>query len=87
METAYNGGEFFDDDDGPLGIFLESPKLSSQIEFDLKFFYEYEKWLFEFTIFNVTDEENWDLPNTGYALGSVVGRPDRNYQFGVTYKF
>ena len=84
MEVAYNGATI-----NSLGsdIVLDSPKLASQVEFDLKFFYEYEKWLFEFTIFNVTDEENWDLPNTGYALGSVVGRPDRNYQFGVTYNF
>ena len=84
MEVAYNGATI-----NSLGsdIVLDSPQLAAQVEFDLKFFYEYQKWLFEFTIFNVTDEENWDLPNTGYALGSVVGRPDRNYQFGVSYKF
>ncbi len=84
MEVAYDGATI-----NSLGtdIVLDSPQLSSQVEFDMKFFYEYENWLFELTVFNITDEENWDLPNTGYALGSVVGRPDRNYQFGVSYKF
>ncbi|RCL35366.1 MAG: hypothetical protein DBX01_02480 [Puniceicoccaceae bacterium] len=92
MQVAYNGGEYADKDDDdrrtvPTGVFLESPKLGAQYEIDLKLFYEYESWLFEFSIFNATDEDNWDLPNTGYALGSVVGRPERNYQIGVSYSF
>ena len=84
MEVAYDGATI-----NSLGqdLILESPTLSAQIELNLKFFYEYENWLLEFGIFNVTDEDNWDLPNTGYALGSVVGRPSRNYQIGATYKF
>ena len=84
MEVAYDGATITS-----LGndIVLDSPQLSAQVEFDVKVFYEYEKWLFEFAIFNVTDEENWDLPNTGYALGSVVGRPDRNYEFSARYTF
>ena len=84
MEVAYDGATITS-----LGeeLILESPQLSAQIELNLKLFYEYDKWLFEFGVFNVTDEDNWDLPNTGYALGSVVGRPSRNYQVGATYKF
>ena len=85
MEISYNGAEVTGNGFGT--DVLDTPKLSSQIEFDAKVFYEYNDWLFEFAIFNITDEENWDLPNTGYGLGSVVGRPDRNYEFSATYTF
>lgn len=79
MEVGYDGAEI----EG--GGTLNAPKLDAQVEFDAKIFYEYEKWRFEFAVFNLTDEENWDLPNTGYALGSVVGRPERSYEISVKY--
>ena len=81
MEAGYDGGAI--DNFGLTEI--SSAKLGAQVEFDAKIFYDYENWRFEFTVFNVTDEENWDLPNTGYANGSAVARAERSYEFSVKY--
>lgn len=84
MQVTYDGG-IVPGGDAAGTTLIDGPVLDAQIEFDAKIFYEYENWRFEFSVFNVTDEENWDLPNTGYSFGSIVGRPDRNYEFSVRY--
>lgn len=85
MEAGYDGALLAGDAAGRTTI--SSPKLDAQYEFDAKIFYEYENWRFEFAIFNVTDEENWDLPNTGYANGSAVARAERSYEFSARYSW
>lgn len=85
MEAGYDGAILTADAAGRTTI--SSPRLDTQYEIDAKIFYEYENWRFEFAIFNVTDEENWDLPNTGYANGSAVARPERSYEFSARYKW
>lgn len=85
MEAGYDGAIIIGDAAGQTEI--NSPRLGSQFEIDAKLFYEYENWRFEFSVFNVTDEENWDLPNTGYANGSAVARAERSYELSVRYKW
>jgi len=86
MEAGYDGA-LIDGGDAAGNTVVSSPKLGAQIEFDAKIFYEYENWRFEFAVFNLTDEENWDLPNTGYSNGSAVARPERNYELSVKYEW
>lgn len=85
MEAGYDGAELAGDAAGQTEI--SSPRLGSQFEIDAKIFYEYENWRVELAVFNVTDEENWDLPNTGYANGSAVARAERSYEISVRYKW
>ena len=84
MQAGYDGASITS-----LGtpLTLNTLQLDSQYEVDFKAFYEWNSWRFEFSVFNVTDEENWDLPNTGYALGSVVARPERSYELSARYTF
>ena len=85
MQVGYDGAQIVSNGFGATE--LDAPVLDWQYEVDAKIFYEYEDWRFEFAIFNLTDEDNWDLPNTGYALGSVVARPERSYEFSVRYSW
>ena len=71
MEAGYDGGQI-PGGDAAGKTEISSASLGAQYEIDAKIFYEYKKWRFEFAIFNLTDEENWDLPNTGYAIGSQL---------------
>lgn len=92
MEAGYNGGRIVDANGNPStdaagNEFIRSAKLGVQYEFDAKVFYEYENWRFELAVFNLTDEENWDLPNTGYANGSAVARAERSYEISVKYSW
>ena len=48
--------------------------LPFQHEIDMSAFYEYEDWEFKITAFNISDEENWDVNNSGYGNGSIVTR-------------
>ena len=66
-------------------IKANTARLGIQYEIDAKIFYEYKNWLFEFSAFNITQEENWDVNNSGYGNGSAVGRPDFNYEVSVKY--
>ncbi|WP_269525162.1 TonB-dependent receptor [Coraliomargarita parva] len=91
MNSGYEGYTFGVDTNGDYDddVFLEATSLRTdwQYEVDAKIFYEYENWRFEFSIFNVTDEENWDLPNSGYGNGSIVARPERSYEVSVKYSW
>lgn len=60
-------------------------RLPIQYEIDAKVFYEYEGWKVTLSAFNITDEENWDVNNSGYGNGSAVARPDTNYEVSVSY--
>lgn len=66
---------------------VNSVRIPWQHEIDLTVFYEYESWEFKATIFNVTDEENWDAPNAGYGNGSVVAREPTRIEGTITYTF
>ncbi|MEO0509817.1 MAG: TonB-dependent receptor plug domain-containing protein [Verrucomicrobiota bacterium] len=87
MEVGYDGAIIDGGGDAAGNTVVRSPKLDAQFEIDAKIFYEWENWRFEASVFNLTDEENWDLPNTGYANGSIVARPERSYEFSVRYSW
>jgi len=94
MEAGYDGAIIDSDStlpgnqpDAANYAVVSSPKLGAQIEVDAKIFYEWNSWRFEAAVFNLTDEENWDLPNTGYSNGSAVPRAERNFEFSVGYKW
>lgn len=90
MEAGYDGARItsfaFNDPVNPDPR-ISSATLPSQYEIDAKIFYEYKNWRFEFSVFNITDEDNWDLPNTGYANGSAVARAERSYEVSVKYSW
>ncbi len=71
----------------PYVLVANTPRFDIQFEVDAKIFYEHKGWRFEFSVFNVTDEENWDTNNSGYGNGSVVARAERNYEFSAAYKW
>jgi hypothetical protein len=70
---------------GSYDIEANTARLDMQFEIDAKIFYEYENWRFELSAFNITDEENWDVNNSGYGNGSAVARAPTNYEFSVRY--
>ncbi|MFP4540917.1 MAG: TonB-dependent receptor [Opitutales bacterium] len=71
----------------PYILEVSTVEVPWQYEVDLTFFYEYEDWEFKATIFNLTDEDNWDAPNAGYGNGSVVAREPIRIEGTVTYSF
>lgn len=95
MNSGYEGypitllGATTPTDGGAPGDPIEAntARLDIQYEIDAKIFYEYKNWLFEFSAFNITEEENWDVNNSGYGNGSAVGRPDFNYEVSVKYSW
>lgn len=66
---------------------VNSVQIPDQYEIDLTAFYEAESWEASVTVFNVTDELNWDAPNAGYGNGSVVLREPIRFEATFTYKF
>ena len=94
MNLGYEGFPitvFNPDPNGGLGenyqLIANTPEIPWQYEIDVTVFYTYKSWEFNVTVFNVTDEENWDAPNAGYGNGSVVAREPVRAEFGVTYNF
>ncbi len=91
MNTGYEGFDIFVFD--PTGntpgfsIPANTVEIPWQYELDLTVFYEYEQWEFKATVFNVTDEENWDVPNAGYGNGSVVAREPVRIEFTAVFNF
>lgn len=61
--------------------------IPNQHEIDVTAFYERGDWAFRATLFNATDEDNWDAPNAGYGNDSVVAREPVRVEFTATYKF
>jgi outer membrane receptor protein involved in Fe transport len=55
-------------------ITANTARLPFQYEVDLSGFYEYEDWMLKLALFNVTDEKNWDVNNSGYGNGSIVSK-------------
>ncbi|MDQ8187775.1 TonB-dependent receptor plug domain-containing protein [Pelagicoccus sp. SDUM812002] len=78
--TGANGGDDYI-------LTANTAVLGFQYEADLTFSYEYEDWDFKFTIFNVTDEENWDVNNSGYGNGSALPRQPARFEFSTKYSF
>ena len=91
MKLGYDGFDFFvfDPEDANGGYFIPSStaEIPWQYELDLTAFYTYEDWDFKVTVFNITDEENWDAPNAGYGNGSVVAREPLKVEGTVTWHF
>jgi outer membrane receptor for monomeric catechols len=90
MKAGYDGYEFevtnFSTGDS-YTLTTSTIETAWQYEIDAKIFYEYENWRFELSCFNLTDEENWDMPNSGYGNGSIVSRPERSYEVSVKYSW
>lgn len=78
---------FFDLGPGATFIEANTVRLDMQFEVDAKIFYEYEDWMFSLSAFNITNEENWDVNNSGYGNGSAVARPDTTFEFSVAYSW
>jgi hypothetical protein len=57
-----------------IPLVANTARLPFQYEVDTSIFYEFEDWMFKLTVFNITDEENWDVNNSGYGNGSIVSR-------------
>ncbi len=86
MKTGYDGFTFtFPDFLGIPGEFeANTVEIPWQHELDLTVFYKNNDWRYSLTVFNVTDEDNWDTPNSGYGNGSVVAREPVRMEFTVT---
>ncbi len=91
MNSGYGGYDTFvfdaTDPDGGYLITANTARLDIQYEIDAKVFYEYENWRFELSAFNITDEDNWDVNNSGYGNGSAIARPDTTYMFSAQYSW
>lgn len=98
-QSGYDGFTTFVDgfeqaDDGSWGWIPDKYELTAntatldfQYELDLTAFVEMQNWEFKVTVFNVTDEENWDVNNSGYGNGSAVTRMPTRYEFTAKYKW
>ena len=78
MNSGYEGFDIFvfdvTDPDGGYSLTANTARLPFQYEIDLSVFYEYEDWMFKLAFFNITDEKNWDVNNSGYGNGSLASR-------------
>lgn len=75
------------DDTGDYQLIANTAELDFQYEADLSLLYEHEAWAFKLTIFNITDEENWDVNNSGYGNGSIVSRLPVRYELSSKFSF
>ena len=91
MNLGYEGFEISifnaEDFSNPYTLIASTVELPWQYEIDLTVFYEMEDWDFKLTVFNLTDEKNWDAPNAGYGNGSVIAREPIRAEFTVRYQF
>lgn len=71
----------------PYILTANTAVLGFQYEADLSFTYQYEDWAYKLTIFNVTDEKNWDVNNSGYGNGSILGRAPARLELSAKYSF
>lgn len=95
MDSGYKGfpisvPDFTVDDPTTFATFdimANTARLPFQYEMDLSLFYELEDWMFKLTAFNVTDEENWDVNNSGYGNGSIVSRMPLHLELTARMRF
>ena len=77
--------------DGGLGdgydLIANTARLPYQYEIDLSLFYEKDDWMYKLALFNVTDEDNWDVNNSGYGNGSLVSRMPFRMEATVRKRF
>ncbi|MCH6258902.1 TonB-dependent receptor [Puniceicoccaceae bacterium K14] len=79
--TGDNGGEDY-------VLIANTAVLGFQYEADLTVSYKASENLdFKLTIFNITDEENWDVNNSGYGNGSILARQPTRFEFATKYSF
>ena len=91
MNSGYEGFDMFvfdvTDPDGGYNITANTARLDFQYEFDVSVFYEQEDWMVKLALFNITDEENWDVNNSGYGNGSIVSRMPFHAEVTVRKRF
>ena len=77
--------------EGGLGdgydLIANTARLPFQHEIDVSLFYEKEDWMFKLALFNITDEDNWDVNNSGYGNGSLVSRMPFRMEATVRKRF
>jgi hypothetical protein len=73
--------------DGGYSITTNTARLPFQYELDVSVFYELEDWMFKVALFNVTDEENWDVNNSGYGNGSILARMPFHAELTIRKRF
>jgi hypothetical protein len=91
MNSGYEGFPAFIFDptnpDGGYSITTNTARLPFQYELDVSVFYELEDWMFKVALFNVTDEENWDVNNSGYGNGSILARMPFHAELTIRKRF
>ncbi|MEM9160020.1 MAG: TonB-dependent receptor plug domain-containing protein [Verrucomicrobiota bacterium] len=91
MQSGYEGYDIIvpniDDPANPYIIDANTASFDFQYEIDLTLLYEKEDWSYKLTFFNVTDEENWDVNNSGYGNDSVLARLPARYEISAQYSF
>lgn len=77
--------------EGGLGdgydLIANTARLPFQHEIDVSLFYEKDDWMYKLALFNITDEENWDVNNSGYGNGSIVSRMPFRMEATVRKRF
>ncbi|MDG2170302.1 MAG: TonB-dependent receptor [Opitutales bacterium] len=68
-------------------LISNTARLPFQHEVDVSLFYERDNWMYKLALFNVTDEDNWDVNNSGYGNGSLVSRMPFRMEATVRKRF
>jgi hypothetical protein len=68
-------------------LIANTARLTFQYEVDFSLIYEQDDWMYKLALFNITDEENWDVNNSGYGNGSLVSRMPMHAEFTVRRRF
>ena len=91
IKSGYDGFEFsvpnWNDPESPYVLQANTVDLGSQYEIDIGLTYEMEDWNYRLSILNVTDEENWDVNNSGYGNGSILARQPTRFEFSARRSF
>ena len=91
IKSGYDGFEFsvpnWNDPENPFVLQANTVDLGSQYEIDIGLTYEMEDWNYRLSILNVTDEENWDVNNSGYGNGSILARQPTRFEFSAKRSF
>lgn len=91
MNSGFGGYEItipnLVDDTGDYVIQANTAVLDFQYEIDTSISYTRDNWAYKLSIYNITDEENWDANNSGYGNGSIVSRLPIRYELTAKFSF
>jgi len=69
------------------GYYFQSPRVPWQYTINASVFYDYDPYEFKFSIFNLTDQNNWEGSNPLYGNDFIVHSNPIDFDFTVKYKF